>query len=103
MRYPIKTSAKKFCDTIATRIARYEKYRCWASKMGFCQWADMGPKVGLMRDTSGFSRRLKMGFCQWAEVGPKVGHKWVLRLKMGFCQWAEVGPKVGLKWDTSGF
>ena len=30
--YPKKTSTKEFCDTIATRIARYEKYRCWASK-----------------------------------------------------------------------
>ena len=29
---PIKTSTKYFCDTIATSIARYEKYRCWASK-----------------------------------------------------------------------
>ena len=33
MRYPIKTSSKEFCDTIATSIARYEKYRCWASKI----------------------------------------------------------------------
>ena len=33
MRYPIKTNTKKFCDTIATSIARYEKYRCWASKL----------------------------------------------------------------------
>ena len=32
MRYHIKTSAKDFCDTIATSIARYEEYRCWASK-----------------------------------------------------------------------
>ena len=23
---------REFCDTIATSIARYEKYRCWASK-----------------------------------------------------------------------
>ena len=30
--HPIKTSTKEFCDTIATSIARYEKYRCWASK-----------------------------------------------------------------------
>ena len=29
---PIKTSTKEFCDTIAASIARYEKYRCWASK-----------------------------------------------------------------------
>ena len=33
VRYPIKTSTKQFCDTIATSIARYEKYRCWASKL----------------------------------------------------------------------
>ena len=32
VRYPIKTSTKEFCDTIATSIARYEKYRYWASK-----------------------------------------------------------------------
>ena len=31
-RYPIKTSTKDVCDTITTSIARYEKYRCWASK-----------------------------------------------------------------------
>ena len=30
---PIKASTKEFCDTIATNIARYEKYRCWASNM----------------------------------------------------------------------
>ena len=35
VRYPTKTSTKKFCDTIATSIARYEKYRCWASKLPF--------------------------------------------------------------------
>ena len=28
-----KTSTKEFCDTIATSIARYEKYRYWASKL----------------------------------------------------------------------
>ena len=32
MRYPTKTSTKEFRDTIATSIARYEKYRYWASK-----------------------------------------------------------------------
>ena len=32
MRYPTKTSTKKFCDTIAASIARYGKYRYWASK-----------------------------------------------------------------------
>ena len=36
VRYPIKTSTKEFCDTIATSIARYEKYRCWASKCLGC-------------------------------------------------------------------
>ena len=34
VRFPIKTRTNKFCDTIATSIARYEKYRCWASKYG---------------------------------------------------------------------
>ena len=29
---PNKNKHKKFCDTIAASIARYEKYRCWASK-----------------------------------------------------------------------
>ena len=32
VRYPAKTSTKEFCDTIAASIARYEKYRYWASK-----------------------------------------------------------------------
>ena len=32
VRYPIKTSTKEFCNMIATSMARYEKYRCWASK-----------------------------------------------------------------------
>ena len=32
VRYPKKTSTEEFCDTIARSIARYEKYRCWASK-----------------------------------------------------------------------
>ena len=32
MRYPTQTRTKVFCDTITTSIARYEKYRCWASK-----------------------------------------------------------------------
>ena len=32
VRYPIKTSTKEVCDTIARSIARYEEYRCWASK-----------------------------------------------------------------------
>ena len=31
VRYPRKTSTKTFCDTIAESIARYEKYRYWAS------------------------------------------------------------------------
>ena len=30
---PTETSTKEFCDTIATSIARYEKDRCWASKL----------------------------------------------------------------------
>ena len=33
VRYPTKTSAKEFCDTITASIARYEKYRYWASKL----------------------------------------------------------------------
>ena len=36
VRYPMKTSTKEFRDTIATSIARYEKYRCWASKSWRC-------------------------------------------------------------------
>ena len=35
VRYHKKTSTTSFCDTIATSIARYEKYRCWTSKHGF--------------------------------------------------------------------
>ena len=47
VRYPIKTSTKEFCDTIAASIARYEKYRCWASKkraqrLSFWVWTPPG-------------------------------------------------------------
>ena len=31
VRYPMKKNTQGFCDTIATSIARYEKYRYWAS------------------------------------------------------------------------
>ena len=30
--FALKTSTKEFRDTIAASIARYEKYRYWASK-----------------------------------------------------------------------
>ena len=33
VQYFIKTSTEEFCDTIARSIARYEKYRCWVSKV----------------------------------------------------------------------
>ena len=36
VRYPTKTITRDFCDTIAAGIARYEKYRCWASKVLGC-------------------------------------------------------------------
>ena len=48
---PTKTSTKTFCDTIATSIARYGKYRCWASKtpnpfsrIVMCRAQPEGPK-----------------------------------------------------------
>ena len=41
VQYPIKTNAKHFCDTIATSIVRYEKHRCWASKGGSTQRANI--------------------------------------------------------------
>ena len=38
VRHPTKTIAtKEFCDTIAASIARYEKYRYWASKLAHVQ------------------------------------------------------------------
>ena len=43
VRYPIKTSTKEFCDTIATSIARYEK----VSLLGLLGDAyDRNPHVG---------------------------------------------------------
>ena len=49
--YPIRTSTKEFCDTIATSIARYEKYRCWAStqthKLSLFSRAEKRPQDGL--------------------------------------------------------
>ena len=32
VQYPTKPSTNEFCNAIAISIARYEKYRCWASK-----------------------------------------------------------------------
>ena len=61
MRYHVKTSTTEFCDTIATSIARYEKCRCWASKMGrkgkTClnrtgpvgRLLELGPKVDVLQ------------------------------------------------------
>ena len=53
MRYPIKSSTKTFCDTIATSIARYEKYRCWASK-AIC---DSNRESQITSDLIGFGKR----------------------------------------------
>ena len=56
VRYSTKTSTKEFCDTIAGSIARYEKYRYWASKdggflcrcmRGFFSWADGAAQRGV--------------------------------------------------------
>ena len=47
VRYPTKTSSREFCDTIATSISRYEKYRCWSSKQS-CTSAKQG--LGGARD-----------------------------------------------------
>ena len=46
MRYPIKTSTKEFCDTIATRIAQYEKYRRWATESPALRMLSMSLSVG---------------------------------------------------------
>ena len=65
----MKTSTKEFCATIATNIARYEKYRCWASKLP-CQ--GVGAKTFGMafedqesqtfwRDIPGFSAGISRG------------------------------------------
>ena len=49
VRYPTKTSTKKFCDTVAASIARYEKYRCWASKEGaFRKPTKLGASIGTL-------------------------------------------------------
>ena len=69
MRYPIlqhiarylydtppKKNTKEFCDTIATSIARYEKYRCWASKS-----VDGSSQKGLAGATPDFVKFLGSG------------------------------------------
>ena len=48
VQYAMKTSAKQFCDTIVTSIARYEKYRCWASwcvSCGFLEFRQFACKL----------------------------------------------------------
>ena len=49
VRYPTKTSSKGFWDTIATSIARYEEYRCWASKEPRACWDGVQIRVGLFK------------------------------------------------------
>ena len=50
VRYPTKTSTREFCDTIATSIARYEKYRCWASKPTMARLAALFVRRSLQRN-----------------------------------------------------
>ena len=45
---PTKTSTKEICDTIATSIARYDKYHCWASKLKIMTLA--APYCAIPRD-----------------------------------------------------
>ena len=48
VRYHLtKTSTKEFGDTIAASIARYEKYRCWASKCSVGLGTPPAGSVGL--------------------------------------------------------
>ena len=58
VRYPIKTSTTEFCDTIARSIARYGKYRCWASKVPEvfrgCQNGSFGKRSFCWGDTRHF-------------------------------------------------
>ena len=46
VRYHIKKSAKHFCDTITTSIARCEKYRCWAYNTLYDQPCSVGRWIG---------------------------------------------------------
>ena len=58
VRFPTKTNTKKFCDTIATSIARYKKYRCWASKnVVFLHRVGKAP-MGTNKNTMGKKQRI---------------------------------------------
>ena len=70
VRYPIETSTKLFlfCDAIAASIARYEKYRCWASKIPKVIWlmygsgspaAKGGPQRSMHRNDRCLTRLLR--------------------------------------------
>ena len=75
VRDPTKTSTKEFCDTIAASIARYEKYRYWASKPRGPLEPQKGSQ-GLGGGSSGASERV----CPFStERGKKVGHQRPLR------------------------
>ena len=61
---PHKNKHERVCDTIATSIARYEKYRCWASKAGFQSQV----LVGILR--------VRIGRFEWCDSkvpdGPRI-------------------------------
>ena len=62
---PIKSSTKEFRDPIATSIARYEKYRCWASKnTGINSWQIIHVLVscqGVSKEEKNAPRVLRVG------------------------------------------
>ena len=72
MRYPTKTGTKEFCDTIAASIARYEKYRYWASKNA--TFSKTASDFREAPDTFNFLRHVMRAM--WS-VRPKCSHRCV--------------------------
>ena len=73
--YPINTSTKEFCDTIATSIARYEKYLYRATKNTLCNFGKY-PKFGfssrvLPKKCSGLCPFFRIFFCPLCFVQKK--------------------------------
>ena len=74
VRYPTRSSTKEFCDTIVASIARYEKYRYWASK-------PIAREETTSYSTIGFRGKLFLRYapckaCLWIAKGHFYGKKY---------------------------
>ena len=92
VRYPTKTNTKRNCDTIATSIARYEKYRYWASKSFLrVRLRSAPPHTG---SPGPFGPRTRKSPKRVRKEYPGAGPQSAERVHPGVSNEAEKSPKV---------